>query len=116
MANVRPTNRGTQKPQPKKQEAQKEEAPQQTWNQFSGVCRVFGQTFEGQDSIAYSVSVAHKESDGSYINSYIKCRFAKSAGEPGVEGEAFIDIKNAFLTAGKNNRIVMVITEWDGVE
>lgn len=115
MANVKPT--GVQKPQPKKtQEPKKEEAPQQTWNTFNGVTRVFGQTFEGQQGIAYSVSVSHKESDGSYITSYIKCRFAKSAGEPGVEGEAFIDVKNAFLTAGKNNRIVMVITEWDGLE
>ena len=121
MGNVRPTtNRGAQKPQTKQAQkpkaVQQQEAPQQTWNSITGVCRVFGQQFENQDNISYSISVSHKEADGSYINSFINVRFAKSCGEPSCLDASYINIHSGFLTAGKNNRIVLVITEWEWEE
>ena len=74
---------------------------QQTWNQITGVMRVFGNTFEsGKKAITkWSVSVSGKDKDGDYLNYYITVRFAgKDSVEPDTDGLHTIDVENGFLS------------------
>lgn len=74
---------------------------QQTWNQISGVMRVYGNTFEsGKKAITkWSVSVSGKDKDGEYLNYYITVRFAgKDSVEPDTDGLHTIDVENGFLS------------------
>lgn len=85
----------------KKNNGKKTTDAQQTWNQISGVMRVFGNTFEsGKKAITkWSVSVSGKDRDGDYLNYYITVRFAgKDSVEPDTDGLHTIDVENAFLS------------------
>lgn len=105
----------------KKTNGKKAADAQQTWNQISGVMRIFGNTFEaGKNAITkWSVSVSGKDKDGDYLNFYIKVRFAgKDSVEPDTDGLHTIDVENGFLsvdswTDKKGNvqqALVMVVT------
>lgn len=85
----------------KKTNGKKAAEAQQTWNQISGVMRVFGNTFEaGKKAITkWSVSVSGRDKDGDYLNYYITVRFAgKDSVEPDTDGLHTIDVENGFLS------------------
>lgn len=85
----------------KKTNGKKAADAQQTWNQISGVMRVFGNTFEsGKKAITkWSVSVSGKDKAGDYLNYYITVRFAgKDSVEPDTDGLHTIDVENGFLS------------------
>lgn len=87
--------------QTQKKASKKTTDAQQTWNQISGVMRVFGNTFEsGKKAITkWSVSVSGKDKDGDYLNFYITVRFAgKDSVEPDTDGLHTIDVENGFLS------------------
>lgn len=74
---------------------------QRTWNQISGVMRIYGNRFEaGKKAITkWSVSVSGKDKDGDYLNFYITVRFAgKDSVEPDTNGLHTIDVENGFLS------------------
>lgn len=85
----------------KKNNGKKATDAQQTWNQISGVMRIYGNTFEaGKKEITkWSVSVSGKDRDGDYLNFYITVRFAgKDSVEPETDGLHTIDVENGFLS------------------
>lgn len=87
--------------QTQKKVSKKTTDAQQTWNQISGVMRVFGNTFEsGKKAITkWSVSVSGKDKNGEYLNYYITVRFAgKDSVEPDTDGLHTIDVENGFLS------------------
>jgi len=87
--------------QTQKKTSKKTTDAQQTWNQISGVMRVYGNTFEsGKKAITkWSVSVSGKDKDGEYLNYYITVRFAgKDSAEPDTDGLHTIDVENGFLS------------------
>ena len=87
--------------QTQKKTSKKTTDAQQTWNQITGVMRIYGNTFEsGKKSITkWSVSVSGKDKDGEYLNYYITVRFAgKDSVEPDTDGLHTIDVENGFLS------------------
>lgn len=79
----------------------KTEQPKETWNDFRGMMRIYGNLFDqGKDTerMSWSVSLGSKRDDGSFSNYYLRIRFAHGAQEPTSDGLHMIDIRKAFLT------------------
>lgn len=100
----------------KKNNKKKEASFKESWNQFGGACRVWGNEFEtkkGDTYIAASISLSHENDDGDYDHFYIKVRFvdeAKELRDELVEGENHIAIENAFLSCESYKRKKMTVT------
>lgn len=75
----------------------------QTWNEISGVMRIYGNTFtvgkgkDKKDITKWSVSIGTKTDDG-FKNFYMPVVFAKDATEPENDGLQTITIERAFLS------------------
>ena len=87
----------------KKAGNRKDETPMQTWNEITGIMRVFGNTFsvgKGKNATEitkWSVTVSGKDKNGDWVNYYVRVKFSgKDAHEPDTDGLHTIDINNAF--------------------
>lgn len=88
----------------KKQSKKESTEIKQTWNEITGVMRIYGNTFEsgkGKDKKSFtkwSVAIANKTDDG-YQNFYMPIRFGgKNSHEPETDGLQTININHAFLS------------------
>lgn len=118
--NTTNTNRGAAKApvQNRQQKPTQAENLQQSWNTITGVMRIWGQEFStqaGGSIIVYSTQVSAKDKNEEWHNQYLNVRFSQNAGRPDKTGEIWISITNSFLTLGYNDRIELVVTEYEEV-
>lgn len=93
------------------------------WTDISGAIRLFcRERKNGKTTFpTFSTSVARKNEDGKYFNTYYDVMFKKKEAPTADDSEVFyINIKKGFVTTrtdknGENHHAIMVL-EWEEVE
>lgn len=93
------------------------------WTDISGAMRLFcRERKNGKTSfLTFSTSVARKNEDGEYFNTYYDVMFKKNEAPTANDGEAFyINVTKGFVTTrtdknGANHHAIMVL-EWEDAD